>query len=132
MALVIGNVQEVAVLTSYLTSEILYLCLYSNNITPSETDTFASFTEVAGGGYARIPLATGDWVITPGAPSSAVQAQKTFAFTGATTAPSTIYGYMVVTAANALKWSERFPGANVPFTPIAGSTIKITPRLECS
>lgn len=132
MAIVIPNVAEVAVLNFFLTTEDLFLRLFSNNVTPSETSTAASFTQVAGGGYSQITLDKDDWTVTSGDPTFAVQAQKTFAFTGATTAPSTIYGYYVVNAAGVLQWAERFPGANVPFTPIAGSSIKITPRMECA
>lgn len=132
MALVIPNTVEDTVLVSFLKSADLFLRLYSNNITPGETDTAATFIQVAGGGYAIITLTAADWVITPGAPTIAVQTQKTFSFTGPTTAPSTIYGYYVVDGAGVLKWAERFPGANVPFTPTNGSVIRITPRMECS
>jgi len=132
MSIVIPNVAEVAVLNYFLTTEDLYLRLYSNNVTPNESSTAASFTQVTGGGYAQILLPKGSWTVTPGDPSVATQAQKTFSFTGATGAPSTIYGYYVVNAAGVLQWAERFPGANVPFTPIAGSSIKVTPRMECS
>lgn len=132
MALVISNVVEEDVLESFLETENLFLRLYSNDVTPAETDTAATFTQVTGGGYAAITLALGSWVITPGAPTIALYTQQTFTFTGATGAPSTIYGYYVVNAGGFLRWAERFPGANVPFAPISGSIIRITPRMECS
>lgn len=132
MAIVVPNVTEVAVLTWFLKTEDLFLRLFSNNVTPSETDTAATFTQVTGGGYSQITLDKDDWTITSGDPSFGTQAQKTFSFTGPTGAPSTIYGYYVVNGAGVLQWAERFPGANVPFTPIAGSSIKITPRFEAA
>lgn len=132
MSLVVPNVAEVAVLTEFLKSEDLYLRLYSNNVTPGETDTAATYTQVTGGGYAQITLTAALWAITSGDPSFGLYAQQIFGFTGPTTGPGTIYGYYVVNAANLLKWANRFPGANIPFAPISGSSIKITPRLECS
>lgn len=132
MALVIPNITESAVLVWFLKSADLFLRLYSNNVTPGEGDTAATFTQVAGGGYAAITLVAASWTVTLGDPTFAVQAQKTFTFTAVTNAPGTIYGYYVVNGAGVLQWAERFPGANVPFTPIAGSSIKITPRMECN
>lgn len=132
MAIVIPNVTEAAVLAAFLETEDLFLRLYSNNVTPSEGSTAATFTQVAGGGYSQITLDKDDWTITTGDPTFATQVQKTFSFTGPTNAPGTIYGYYVVNGAGVLQWAERFPGANVPFTPINGSSIKITPRMECA
>lgn len=131
MSIVVPNVGEEIVLDKYL-DEPLTLKLYSNNYTPVEGSTNANFTEVAGGGYAAKTLAVANWVVTPGDPTVALYAQQTFAFTGPTTAPGTIYGYYVVDALNVVRWAERFPAANVPFTPVAGSSIRITPRFECS
>lgn len=132
MALVVPNITEQAVLEDFLETEDLFLRLYSNNVTPAETDTAATFTQVTGGGYAEITLDKDDWTITPGAPTFAVQVSKSFNFTGATNAPGTIYGYYVVNGAGVLQWEERFPGANVPFSPVLGSVINIIPRMECS
>lgn len=132
MALVIPDITEVAVLTTFLKTANLKLRLYSNNVTPAETDTAATFTQVTGGGYTEITLVAASWTINSGAPSFGIYAQQTFTFTGTTTAPSTIYGYYVVNLAGVLQWAERFPGANVPFNPINGSSINITPRMECS
>lgn len=132
MAIVVPNTFEELVLAWILNNENLSLRLYSNNYTPVEGSTLGAFTQVAGGGYAAKTLVAGNWVITPGDPSFGLYAQQTFGFTGATTAPGTIYGYYVVDSSNVVRWAERFPGANVPFTPIAGSSIKITPRFEAA
>jgi hypothetical protein len=132
MSLVIPNVGEEIALDKYLNDENLTLKLFSNNIVPGEGDTAASYTEVAGGGYASKTLVAGSWTITPGDPSFGLYLIQIFGFTGPTNAPGTIYGYFVVDASNVLRWAERLPAANVPFTPIAGSSIRITPRFECS
>jgi len=132
MSIVVPNTYEVAILNLILNSGPLSLRLYSNNYTPDETATLASFTQVAGGGYAAITLAAGGWTPIAGNPSIATFAQQIFSFTGPTTVPSTIYGYYVVDSTNVVRWAERFPGANVPFSPIAGSSIRITPKLECA
>lgn len=107
----------------------LTLKLYSNNITPSETDTAATYTVVSGGGYVDITLSDDDWTI---AAEVASQAQKQFDFTGATDAPTTIYGYYVVNSDNVLMWAERFNESVLPFVPVNGSAIKITPRFEAA
>lgn len=132
MAIVVPNAFEVLVLNWILKTENLSLRLYSNNYTPVEGSTLAAFTEVIGGGYAAKTLIAANWTNTAGDPSFGLYAQQTFSFTGPTSAPSTIYGYYVVDAANVVRWAERFPGANVPFTPVAGSSIRITPRFEAA
>ena len=132
MAIVVPNAFEVLVLGWILNNVDLSLRLYSNDYTPVEGSTLAAFTQVAGGGYAAKTLTAGSWVVTAGDPSYGLYAQQTFSFTGPTTAPSTIYGYYIVDTSNVVRWAERFPGANVPFTPIAGSSIRITPRFEAA
>lgn len=132
MAIVVPNGGEVQALLALLSAQNLFLRLYSNNVTPDETSTVASFTQVAGGGYAQITLSFLDWSFTPGNPSYASQNQRTFNFTGVTNAPGTIYGYYLTDLAGTLFWAERFPSSVLPFTPVAGSRIRITPRLECS
>ena len=132
MAIVVPNAFEVLVLDWILKTENLSLRLFSNNYIPVEGSTLAAFTEVAGGGYNRITLAPSGWTNTAGDPSFGLYPQQTFGFTGPTTAPGTIYGYYIVDASNVVRWAERFPGANVPFSPIAGSSIKITPRFEAA
>lgn len=130
MPVVVPNVAELLVLNSFLKSANLFLALYSNNVTPGETDTFATYTPVAGGGYALKTLVAANWVNTSGAPSFGLYAQQTFNFTGVTTAPGTIYGCYIYDVSNVLRFAQRF--SVVPFTPIAGARIRITPRLECS
>lgn len=123
----IPNVGEIKNLQKILNQNIS-LKLFSNNVVPAETDTIGSYTEVSGGGYAAKTLAYANWVITGGAPTRAVYPAQDFTFTGATGAPGTIYGYYLVDADGELMGSERFDAGVVPFTPVAGSLIRITPR----
>lgn len=126
MSLIVPDVAEVDALTKILTPA-LTIRLYSNNYTPGATSLTANFTEVAGGGYANKPLTFAGWSIVAGAPSAASYAAQTWNFTGATNAPGTIYGYYVTRDSDGLlMWAERFPV--VPFVPIAGSIITVTPR----
>jgi len=129
MSLVVPNDAEVAVLTYILTPN-LSLRLFSNNIVPSATDTVANYTEVAGGGYAAKALTFAHWVLTPGGPSvGQYDTQQVWTFTGPTNAPGTIYGYYITRDLDGkLMWAERFAPGFLPFSPIVGSTVKVTPR----
>ena len=129
MSLKVPNALEVEVLTTLMTPA-LTMKLYSNNVTPGDGDTAATYTEVSGGGYASKPLTFANWTITAGTPSSANYSPiQEWTFTGPTNAPGTIYGYFVTRNSDGkLMWAERFPAANVPFAPIAGSIIKVLPK----
>lgn len=107
-------------------SQNLVLRLFSNNITPAETDTAATYTEFAATGYASITLAGASWgAPSEGAPSSIAYAQQTFTMTGAGDA----YGYyMTRLSSGRIALAERFTGA--PFSiPSGGGTIKVTPQI---
>lgn len=98
-AVVVNNGENLAL--SYLTgktttTETLRLRLFVNNVTPSETDTTATYTAAAGGGYADATLTRGNWNITPGAPTTAVYPAYTWTFSGALSGNATIYGYAVL------------------------------------
>lgn len=131
MGFVVPNTIEVEVINQVLTPA-LTLRLYGNNVTPNATSVTANFTEISGGGYANKPLTFVNWNITPGAPSEAVYgALQNWLFTGPIDAPATIYGYYVTRNSDGkLMWAERFPAANVPFTPIAGSKIALLPKFD--
>jgi hypothetical protein len=132
MSLIVTNVQEAAVLTTFLTPA-LTIRLYGNDRTPAGGDVAANYTEIAGGGYTNFPLTFANWTITAGAPSVGLyNTVQAWAFTGAINAPSTIYGYFITRDSDGLlMYAERFPSGSVPFTPIAGSVIRITPRITC-
>lgn len=108
------------------TPENLVLRLYTNNITPGETDTAATYTEATGFGYAAVTLAGATWAVTEGAPSSATYAQQTFTFTGAA---GNIYGYYLTRATSGrIAYAERFTDG--PYA-IAnnGDQVKIAPAV---
>lgn len=103
------------------------LRLFSNNYTPIASTTEADVTEVAGGGYAAIPLTAANWTTTPGAPTSSAYAAQTFTFTGVTNAPGTVYGYYITRADGKLIYAERLPAA---FTPASnGDSVVVTPTI---
>lgn len=101
--------------------------LFATNVTPAETDTAASYTEAAGGGYAAKPLAGASWTITNGSPTVASFAQQAWTFTGALTTNATVFGYFAVRAASAdLVLAETFTS----FTPANnGDQILLTPQI---
>ena len=131
MAILVPNEGEVHILSLLCNKaavENIEMRLFSSNTTPAETDTATTYTETAGGGYAKITLAPADWTVTGGGPSSAVCAQKTFTFTGAVTGGN-VYGYYLVGATSGKVYgAERF--SDGPYA-IAnnGDQIKITATL---
>ena len=129
MGLVVPDSEELEVINSILAAAMT-LRLYSNNKTPAGGDNTAAYTEVAGGGYASLPITFANWTIITGTPTSATyNAFQQWTFTGVTNAPGTIYGYFVTRNSDGkLMWAERFPSASVPFSPIAGSIIRVLPK----
>lgn len=131
MTLLVANLGEVAVL-EYLVNknggtENLIYRLFTNNITPSETDTAGTYTEATGGGYAAKTLTGSSWTITPGAPSSAAYARQDWVFSGPLTTNPDIYGYFVTRASTGdLMLAER---AVSIATPDAGSEYRVVPQI---
>ncbi len=131
MTLLVPNTGEVIAL-QYLvnkvaTPENLIYRLFATNVTPAETDTAATYTEAAGGGYSSKTLTGASWTVTGGAPSSATYAAQTYTFTGALTTNATIFGYYVVRASSTdLVLAETFSS----FTPATnGDNIVLTPQI---
>lgn len=127
MALVVPRSAEVKALTAWLATG-KQLKLFTNNVTPGQTDVAATFTEAAGNGYAAKALTGGAWTMTEGvgAPSSAAYAQQIFTFTGAL---GNVYGYYVVeTSDGTICWAERFTDGpyNIQNN---GDQIKVTPAI---
>lgn len=106
----------------------LVLKLYSNNITPSDTDTAATYTESTFTGYAAITLTGASWGAASG--GSIAYAQQTFTCSGA--GSENCYGYFVIqTTSGTLLYSER--GTGVPFViTTVGDNVKITPTITAS
>lgn len=109
----------------------LTLRLYTNDKTPADGDTAASYTEATGGGYAAKTLTAGDWTISRvGGIDQAAYAQQTFEFTGALTTNPDVRGYYVTDADGVLQWAEKFDAA---FTPEeSGPPLKVTPHFQLS
>lgn len=130
MTILVPNTGEVLAL-EYLVNKTapqnLKYQLFATNVTPAETDTAATYTIAAGGGYADITLTGASWTASAGAPSSISYAQQTWTFTGALTTNTTVYGYIAVLAtAGTLVLAETFTS----FTPANnGDNIKLTPQI---
>lgn len=120
-----GENRAVGTLLGKYTAETLRVKLYSNNVTPAETDTSASYTEVTGGGYAAVDLTAANWTITEGAPTEAAYPQITWTFSAAI---GNVYGYYVVGVTSGKVWfAERF--SDGPYNVAAsGDAIKVTPK----
>jgi hypothetical protein len=130
VAILVPNAGEVIAL-NYLTNkqapENLVYRLFTNAVTPAETDTSGTYTEASGGGYAAITLAGAAWTVTGGAPSSASTAQQTWTFTGALTGNATVRGYYVTRLTTGdLVLAE----AQTNFQPTTnGDLIRLTPQI---
>ena len=138
MAMVFCDVGADLVLGTFLRAvavQDLKLKLFATDVTPNAngTDTTATYTEAAGGGYAEITLSRGTgWTITTvNDPSDAIYTQQTFTFTGALTTNAKIYGYYVTdNAGTTLLWAERLA---VYFQPANnGDKLLITPKVQMS
>jgi hypothetical protein len=130
MSVKIVNAVEVEVLTTLLTPEHT-LRIYGNDKTPADNDVASNYTEISGGGYVNKPLVFANWTVAAGAPSSAVYTALTWIFSGIIDAPGTIYGYFITRNSDGkLLLAERFPAANVPFSPVAGSKIMLLPSVS--
>jgi len=136
MPLVVPDVGEVELL-----KRILYpaggengtLKLYSNNVTPSESDTAATYTEATFTGYAAKTLTSSQSAATWAVPTtSAGTTSSTYgggtAQSWSPTSSQTIYGYFIVGATTGiLWWAELFATAK---NLSSGDTLNLTPRFE--
>jgi hypothetical protein len=125
----VGENKALEAIVNKTAPETLILRLYVNNITPSDTDTLATFTQATFSGYAQISLTPATW----GAAAAGVitySAQQTFTCSGAAT--DDVYGYFVIqTTSTVLMWAER--DASAPFAVRnSGDAIKITPSLSAN
>jgi hypothetical protein len=144
MALLVPDEGEVQLLKDLLGAAALEnwtLKLYSNNKTPAESDTAASYTEATFTGYVAKTLtrdtAGGHWA-TPasGSPTGGWSgetnvAESTYnAQTWSPTTSQTIYGYFIVGATSTkCIFAEIFSSAK---NLANGDTLSLTPRLGLS
>lgn len=100
--------------------------LYTNNVTPGESDSAGTYTELSGSGYSSVTLTAANWTVTAGDPTSASYPQITWTFTGAA---GNVYGYFVVgQSSGQLLWAERF--SDGPYNvALSGDQIKVTPTI---
>lgn len=130
MSLLMPNIGEnfmLSLLLNKMSPDDLDIRLYTNDHTPTETDTQASYTEASGNGYASIQLVPTSWVLTNGNPTTAVHTQVIYAFTGGI---GNVYGYYVTRRSTGiLAWAERF--SNGPYNiQNNGDEIRLTPRIS--
>lgn len=110
-------------------ADTLTIRLFSNNHTPAATDTSADYTEVAGGGYAAIPLVSASWTTVAGNPSSTTYATyQQFDFTGPTTSPGTVFGYYITRASGEVVYAQLLYPTN-PIVPINTVYVKVKPKI---
>lgn len=108
----------------------LVLRLYSNNITPSDTDVAGTYTEATFAGYAAITLTGASWNAAA-AGSITYGSQQTFTRTS-TGAPENIYGYYCTQITSGiLAYSERDGAAPFAVTN-NGDQIRITPTITAN
>lgn len=108
----------------------LVLRLYSNNITPSDTDVTGTYTEATFPGYAPITLAGASWNAAA-AGSIAYSAQQTWT-RSSTGTPENIYGYYCTQLASSiLVYSERDPAAPFAVTNL-NDKVQVTPTISAN
>jgi len=122
----VGENKIVEMVVNKTAPENLVLRLYSNNITPADSDTAATYTEATFAGYSAITLTGASWGAAAGGVTSFAQQTFTRSSTGAT---ENIYGYYVTqVTSGVLIWSERDAAAPAAMTN-SGDNIKLTPTL---
>lgn len=109
--------------------ENLSLRLFRNNITPSDTDTAATYQVAVFPGYANITLTGAGWN-APASGTITYGTQQVFTCTGTST--DDIYGYYVVqVTSGTLLYSER--DVSAPFAVRnSGDEIRLTPTISAN
>lgn len=130
MSLIVPNPVVTTALNNIITPN-LTIRLYGNAWTPSDSDSVSAYNEISGGGYTNYPLTNPNWVITSGSPITATyNTAMVWNFNGIINAPGSIYGYFVTSNIDgSLVWAEEFPSGVIPFQPISGSVITVTPLI---
>lgn len=112
------------------------LRLYTNDITPGNSDTDASFTEAESGwGYSAKTLTRGSWTITQGSGSTktyATYAEQDFTFATHDGGTDYVYGYYITFddgGTQRVLGAERFPERQLISTSLTKS---VTPKIELS
>lgn len=126
----VGENLALEMITNKTAPQNLVLKLYSNNITPSDTDTAATYTEATFTGYSAITLTGASWGAASGG-TITYGSQQTFTRSSTGTTEN-IYGYFVIqTTSTVLLYSER--DASAPFAVTNnGDAVKITPTISAN
>ena len=107
----------------------LVLKLFQNDVTPSDTDTAATYTEATFSGYAALTLTGATWGAASG--GSIAYPMQTFTSDAAQTLQN-IYGYYMVQATSGkLVLAERFTNGPYAVTN-QGDKIDLTPTITAS
>lgn len=108
-----------------MTKEDYSLKLYTNDVTPGESDTVGTYTEAAGGGYAAKTISTGSWAVASSEATYPMQTWDFYVIGG----PAAVYGYYLVGASSGtLILAERF--AVGPYDMSArGASLRLTLQL---
>lgn len=140
MSLVVPNAGKI-VLLKYLVNKIAQnggapsangdrvLALFTNNITPAETNVFDDYQEPGViSGYVRVNLSGNNWATTTdeiGVCAAIYNSYAEFNFVSAVT----VYGYFVINQDEQLLWAEKFTSGAIS-VPAGGGQILILPKLE--
>jgi len=126
MALLVPNEGEQEMLERIVNASAtgdVVIHLYSNDVTPGETDTLSTYTLVDDPNGITLTGASWDTTSTVG---TAEYAQQTFTYSGTGTA----YGYVVTDSGeNLVLCAERFTYSPYEI-PSCGGTIKVTPKIS--
>lgn len=126
----VGENLALEALVNKTAAQNLVLKLFSNNITPSDTDTAGTYTEATFTGYSAITLTGASWG-SASAGTITYGSQQTFTRSSTGTTEN-IYGYYCIqTTSTILMYSER--DASAPFAVTNnGDAIKITPTISAN
>lgn len=116
-------------------SENLTLKLFTNNITPAETDVAGTYTEATFTGYAAVTLTSSQSAGTWAAPTvgsnlatSTYGTQATYTITAST---QTVYGLFAIFASSlTIAFSQAFPAGKLLSSGAVNDQLTVTPTLQ--
>jgi hypothetical protein len=120
-----GEIQLLKYMLNYAPADNARVHLYTNNITPSGSDTITNYTESVAPGYGSISLIGILWTLaTLSGTSCASYARQTFSFTTS----EAVQGYYITNnASTVLIWAEKFPA--VFNSPSSGGTVSLDVKI---
>lgn len=136
MAILVPDAGEVELLKRLLYansgSENGTLKLFSNNITPAESDTASTYTEATFSGYSTKTLTStqsgSTWAVPTTSTGTTSSTYGSAAQSWSPTSSQTIYGAYVIGATSTTIWfSDLF---STPRSLVSGDTLNYTPRIE--